>query len=163
MYASSGSSQMKTNKSRNCPIKRERMERLKRRMATYRERSNYQRKLQIWREENLQKNEDAVGFNLFCKEFEPSDKNNNKNTLSSAEVLEFNESYFETCSSSVHPTDHFQTKESCLCWICGGMFQSKNQLRQHAVDDHFSDWLASMTLFELDEMLKLRYISIVLH
>merc|ERR1719342_1098703 len=64
MYASSGSSQMKTNKSRNCPIKRERMERLKRRMATYRERSNYQRKLQIWREENLQKNEDAVA--LIC-------------------------------------------------------------------------------------------------
>ena len=125
-------------------------------MTSYRRRSEDQRKVQLVREGNLQQSADSMGFNLFCKELEPQDKKNN-NTLSCQEALDFNETYFDNSPSSVPATHQARDKDSCLCWICGGMFQSKTQLRQHAEDEHFSEWLASKTFFEFDEMLKIRY------
>ena len=155
MFMFNPSSQSLRSKSKISHVKSGRLERLRKRMTSYRRRSEDQRKVQIIREGNLLKNADAMGFNLFCKEFEPQDNKSN-NTLSCPEVLEFNETYFQTSAKSVSATHIPGGNESCLCWICGGMFQSKNLLRKHAEDDHFSEWLASKTFFEFDEMLKLR-------
>ena len=52
-------------------------------------------------------------------------------------------------------------KSPSLCWICGELCGSNQELLQHASSLHFSDWLADNSYWDVNEMLQLRYNWIV--
>ena len=105
--------------------------RLRRRMAAYRERSREQELVQQDRDQMI-KSHSSVGFNLFCLEL-------NKTIIP------------DTSPSSIIPvspifgsvTEVSSAPEAPLCWLCGETLPSMARLNQHAADVHFTQWLAA--------------------
>ena len=107
-------------------------DRLKRRMKTYRERSQEQRGRQKVRDEDF-KPETVVAFNLFCLEYakkiEPDCRQESRSTTAPSSLQWFP-------LSSPSPCHH-------LCWLCGEFLSSPASLNQHATDSHFLEWLSA--------------------
>ena len=106
------------------------VDRLRRRMAAYRERNREQEKVQEDRDQRT-KSHSSVGYNLFCLEL-------NKTILpdSSPSSIVPVPSLFGS-ATDVSPA------EEPLCWLCGETLPSMAGLNQHAADVHFNQWLAA--------------------
>ena len=105
--------------------------RLRRRMAAYRERSQAQETVQQARDQLVQSHTN-VGYNLFCLEL---DKIIIPDTPRSSivPVPSIFGSVSDMSSAPVEP----------LCWLCGETLGSMAGLNQHATDVHFAQWLAA--------------------
>ena len=119
-----------------------RLERLRVRMSSYRERSK-----EMEERHSLTRNTDAPpqGYNLFCREAAPSKTAASvKQTAAAREaIMEFNEDLFD----SGHGESDNPGLE--LCWLCGEMCQS---LREHAEARHFPDWITETSRWELTQV-----------
>ena len=127
-------------------------------------------------DETLIKNT-ANGYNVFCKELIPAQKQSKpkrktkkqkKDVANTATVnvnvnISFDESYFDDIhihipvSQNINNNVNVKCHDQFLCWICGDMFASNQQLVQHASDLHFYDWMAANSFWELTENYMLRY------
>ena len=121
-----------------------RLERLRKRMRTYRERSLSKEQIEMTNYNNLYP---SVGFNMYCKEQE----SRHEVVITEMELLEqqrsevifsFDESYLDSILSSLDSNDVVRD-DSILCWICGQFVSSKDELLQHASEQHFPEWLES--------------------
>ena len=102
--------------------------RLRRRMAAYRERTQEQESVQQDRDEMI-KSHSSVGYNLFCLEL-------NKTIIPDTSLS----SLIPVPSIFGSATDVSTASEDPLCWLCGETQPSMARLNQHAVDVHFTQW-----------------------
>ena len=122
-----------------------RLERLRVRMTSYRERSKLM-------EERLTLTSSGVtdvtpsGYNLFCREAPPSrEAAPAKQTAAAREaIMDFNVDLFD---SGLGESENHVGQE--LCWLCGELCQS---VREHAGAQHFTDWITETSRWELTQV-----------
>lgn len=106
------------------------VQRLRRRMAAYRERSREQEGVQHSRDQVV-KSISSVGYNLFCLEF------------SKDITPDTHPSNIIPVPSIFGSVSDVSAAEEPLCWLCGETLPSMARLNQHATDVHFNQWLAA--------------------
>ena len=110
--------------------------RLRRRMAAYRDRSREQEGIQQDRDQTM-KSRSSVGYNLFCLEFAKDiiPDTHPSNIISVPSIF--------GSISDVSLEDPLP-----LCWLCGETLPTMARLNQHATDVHFTQWLAEATMIQ---------------
>ena len=124
--------------------KSSRLERLRVRMTSYRERSK-----EMEERQSLTRVTDAPpqGYNLFCREAAPTKTAASvKQTAAAREaIMDFNEDLFDSgLGDSDNPVAGLE-----LCWLCGELCGS---VREHAEARHFSDWITETSRWELTQV-----------
>ena len=122
-----------------------RLERLRRRMKIYRERSQSQG--HIINLDRVNSTHASVGFNIYCKEQESRQEVViSEQELRSEVIFSFDESYLDSILNSLD--SHVGQDDSSLCWMCGQFLPSKEELLQHASEQHFQEWLESNAQYQ---------------
>ena len=126
--------------------KSSRLMRLQARMKGYRERSKLMEDRQFVTECGVT-DAPPQGYNLFCREAPPrKEALTTQQTAAAREaIMDFNENLFD----SGHGDSDNPVAGQELCWLCGELCHS---VREHAVAQHFSDWITETSRWELTQV-----------